>query len=413
MQFVELSPEEFEPFAEKHQHANFVQSVPRGLRRQLDGWKMHLVGIKDENGTILAAAELDARHLFVGYYDYDCLQGPLVDYDNLELRSEFLDGLKNYVKAHGGVRLIINPPIVQSYYLDGERISDYDGSHYVSEIEAGGFKQISNEKIDQHGQLFRWYFAKNLSGIKNSNELMDSFDQQTRWSLRKSQKIGVNARRIDETELDKFYDVMKQAETKWGFAGRPLEYYRSLMANFGDKVHFMLAELRLDDYLANLNQLIADCQSRMSELETQERDKKIDTAIRVAGEDIANYQKKLAEIDKLRESGDVIVLAAAIFIEYGGEMVYFLSGSYQQYSSFNGQYALQWYAMNYAIDHSIPRYNFYGTDGIHSGQPDQESIYKFKRGFGGSLEEQIGFFTYIANPRVDFIRNLKTTLLRR
>ena len=413
MQFVELTPGEFELFAEKHQHANFVQSVPRGLRRQLDGWKMYLVGIKDEGGEILVAAELDARHLFAGYYDFDCLQGPLVDYDNHELRSAFFHGLKDYVKSHGGVRLMINPPIVQARYVNGEKLSGYDGSHYVDEIEADGFQRISNEKIDQHGQLFRWYFAKDLSVLANSDELMDSFDQQTRWSLRKSQKIGVSTRRIDDTELGKFYDVMKQAETKWGFAGRPLDYYRSLMANFGDKAHFMLAELRLDDYQTNIGQLIIDCQSKLSSLETQERDKKTETAIRVANEDIANYQKKLAEIDKLRETGDVIVLAAAIFIEYGGEMVYFLSGSYQQHASFNGQYALQWYAMNYAIDHSIPRYNFYGTDGNHSGQPDQESIYKFKRGFGGQLEEQVGFFTYVANPMIDFIRNLKSTLLRR
>jgi lipid II:glycine glycyltransferase (peptidoglycan interpeptide bridge formation enzyme) len=91
-------------------------------------------------------------------------------------------------------------------------------------------------------------------------------------------------------------------------------------------------------------------------------------------------------------------MAAAVFIHYANELVYLSGGSYEQYLSFGAPYALQWYAQEYALAHRIPRYNFYGTKGTFSGHPDQHGVYRFKKGLGAIVEEQIGYFDMYPRP---------------
>ena len=48
------------------------------------------------------------------------------------------------------------------------------------------------------------------------------------------------------------------------------------------------------------------------------------------------------------------------------EVVYYAGGTSNKYRHFAGSYAIQWTMINYAIDHGIDRYNFYGISGNFS-----------------------------------------------
>ena len=43
-----------------------------------------------------------------------------------------------------------------------------------------------------------------------------------------------------------------------------------------------------------------------------------------------------------------------------------MRGTSNKYRHFAGSYAIQWTMINYAIDHGIDRYNFYGISGNFS-----------------------------------------------
>ena len=49
MEWIEnLSQEEFEAFAKKHPQASFYQTIYWGKLKMENGWKMHLVGVKEK-----------------------------------------------------------------------------------------------------------------------------------------------------------------------------------------------------------------------------------------------------------------------------------------------------------------------------------------------------------------------------
>ena len=57
MNFVTLKENEFKKFAQTHPQASFYQTVNWGKLKMNNGWKMHLVGVKD-NKKIIAASLL-------------------------------------------------------------------------------------------------------------------------------------------------------------------------------------------------------------------------------------------------------------------------------------------------------------------------------------------------------------------
>ncbi len=109
-------------------------------------------------------------------------------------------------------------------------------------------------------------------------------------------------------------------------------------------------------------------------------------------------------------STERLPIAAATFVVYGNQVTYLTGGSLREYASYNAPYALHWYAMQYAMKHKIPEYNFYGTKGNHCNVPDQEGVYAFKAGFGGVLEEQLGYFVKIFRPDLMALKKLHSIL---
>ena len=117
-------------------------------------------------------------------------------------------------------------------------------------------------------------------------------------------------------------------------------------------------------------------------------------------------------INATQYGGATLPIAAAMFVLYGKEMSYVISGALKQYAKYCGPYAIQWYAQQYAVKHSVVRFNFFGTKGNHSGTPSQEGIYKFKAGFGGVLEEQLGYFEVSFHPILLTKKNTLRSLRR-
>ncbi len=411
MKFVQLQPKTYESFVQSHTLGNFLQSTAIGRRRQVSGWRAHLVGVKDSQGRVVAAALLSSRRVLGRYSDFECLQGPILDYDDQTLVDFFFRELKVYLRAENALQLRFNPPLLRHHRnADADIIDDgYQGQRYVQLLEAQGARHLDDRRVDRDPLLLRWYFAKDMSDVRSEAQLLESFDQQTRWSVRKTQKTGIEVVVCDPANLDVFYDIMQHTGRRRHFDARDKQYYQDLARLFGpDRILFCLAQLPLDTYRANLRRLQSEEQKALKEIKHQQRtqpdDKKLETQRRVRQEAIDNYQAKLTDSFQLGGAGETLVLASAVFIRYGHELVYFASGSYDQHASFNAPYALQWYALTYAIKHRIRRYNFYGTKGDFSGHSEQQGVYKFKKGFGGVIEEQIGYFELSVHPVLGMAR---------
>lgn len=403
-----LTRQQFDDFVITQPLGNFIQSSARGLRRQTDGYTMHLVGVR-RAGNVVAAAELDSRRLIGSYSDFMCLQGPILDYGDQNLLTFFLRELKTYTASQGGVKLTINPPVVLRLYDSHAILTDAPESSQASvrRLREAGFRHLDNQKIDQKKDWYRWFFVKDLQNIKDADSLMASFDGKTRNMVRKADKLGVTVREISLDELDAFQAIMHQAEVRREITTRSNDYYSAMKQSFGDNIKLMIAEL---DKATAISRVKSEIKTAKKEISQLNADPDAHAALRDRQTKLQQQNQLLETLASIRD--DRIVLAGAVFIRYGRELTYLLSSLNYEYNWANGQYAIQWYMLNWALEHGVERYNFYGTGGKFSRQPDQHGVYVFKRGFGGVIEEQVGFFEIILNRKVHGLRQLKGALKR-
>ena len=414
MKFAEITEAEFDGFAQRHQLGNFVQSVGMAKRRATAGWAAHYVGVYDDAGTLVSAALLHSRHILRGYYDFECAQGPLLDYGNTELVTFFLTELKRWVKTKRALQVRVSPPVLAVHRdQDAKPIEDsYSGEPVMNLLGTLGYRHVPDTDVDSNPAYVRWYFTKDLSGYSTLDDVLKSVDQQTRWSINKARKFGVEVEVLTKREeLGRFFDILAATGIRLGFNPRDLVYYESLFDSFGpEQAIFTIAKLNVAAYKNSLREQIEILMSESSSLD--ETDAKVAGRVRANREQIELYQGKIDDADAMAFGKKYIPLAAAVFMHHGPELAYFMSGSDENYRSFNGPYALQAFALEYALQHGVTRYNFYGTNGVFNNHPEQEGVYKFKYGFGGAIEEQIGHFIYDASPLLTMARRILTTFRR-
>ena len=406
MQLVTIEPAELEHFVEHHPCGNFVQSAPNAKRITYLGWTPHYLGLRTDDGRLVATAVLyEWRTL--GYSEFECLQGPIVDYQNERIFEKLLTELKKYVKIHKGLSLRLQPPLcLRRQYpasTNHSAIASYtDNSatmQALATLTQHGFTAVSPAHTDANARYVRWFFAKNIAAIHDRTALRASFDGKTRNCVKGAEKYGVSVREItDARDLAPFAELLIKTGARRGFSGRDEQFYHQLFHAF-PRTHawFLIAELDLADYEARLT-------SQLRQLDTQ-RAALIDDPdkagqVKELDNQRAAIVRRLDHHQQLRAEaiGDTLPLAAAIFVQYGDEVTYFLSGSDDRYGAFYGPYALQYEAMSRAVSCGATRYNFYGTSGDFNGFPEQEGVYRFKKGFGGGLEEYAGCYDYTARP---------------
>lgn len=395
---VEVDVDEYAVYASKLPGYNFLQSANVGQRRLEDGWQIHYL-LYYRDGDVVGAASLNGWRYPLGLIEFDCAQGPLADYDS----DDFTDLLREigvFARQQGGVSLLINPPILASHRNGAAEIVDnYSGDSYKKRIEACGYRHIPNTIADQNELWLRWYFVKDMTPYGSFDEVLKSVDSQTRWSLNKARRFGIVVRPAEtEAERQAVVDLHLATGERRGFKARNAHYYEGAMRVFPENQRFLVgAYLDVEAYASNLK-------SEQSALKN-ELDEAINSDASVGQQNdikqrIAGNQKKQAEIDDLRAqaTGGQILVAGSFFFHVGDELIYMTSSSDERYKAFYGPYAIQEWALTYAIKHQIPRYNFYGTKGSYMGADDHEGVYQFKRGFGGVIEEQIGYFQLNTRP---------------
>ena len=112
MNFCKLTEKEYKDFLDKHPQKTFLHTPNIGKIRDKDGWNYEFLGVK-ENNNIIAATMLLSRNEFLGKKEFFAMRGLLVDYNNYELLSFFVDNLKKYIKKNKGFILRIDPYLME------------------------------------------------------------------------------------------------------------------------------------------------------------------------------------------------------------------------------------------------------------------------------------------------------------
>lgn len=397
LEFTLLSEEEYGQFQAQHPYRDFMNSLKAMELKKINNWQVEYVGVK-ENGRLLAAAALTSIPVMKVYRFFYAQRGFLMDYRDERLLSFFTTALRAHLKKQKGLYLIMDPNVLyKERDIDGELVEGgFDHQYVVDHLIKAGYEHQGFTKDFQVISEVRWMFSLYLKGMDEAS-LLKQMHQQTRWSVNKTLKQGIQVRELAVEELDIFLDMMKHTSQRCDFEQREPSFYRNQMLAYGKDAKLLLAYLDLHDFRAKADQEKADLETEMAEIDAKlaevANSKKFLKKKKVVQEALDLNAKKYKDADALeQEHGSIIPMATSFFIISGDEIVYLYSAAYDTFKKYNAPYAIQWHMLKYALDHQIRRYNFYGLSGDFTKDAQDYGVYEFKRGFGGVVEELVGDF---------------------
>ncbi len=389
MEFIEIDENKYKKFWENHPEKTFLSSTYIGMLRKNNGWNVNFVGVID-NKKLVAAAMLTSHIRRFGKYEFYSPRGLLVDYSNNEVLDFFVNNLKKYVRKNNGYVLRIDPYIINKERdIDGNIVSGgIDNTRIRKHLESLGFKKVSIKDMEQVG----WMFSLDLEG-KDEKTILNEMKPNTRNTIRKASKIGIEIKELSYDELDRFQDIMIETGARKNFAIRKLDYYQDMYKLLHDKgeVKYVVTELNLKKYIKELKKEIKtrkEALGKLNDAKYNEGKKKALT------NEIESFKKKIDDTTKIidKSGREVITLSGSMFIMIQPEVIYLASGNYSEYLHFNSQYLIQWEMIKYGIKNGFKRHNFYGIPADINTHPEGYGMYEFKKGFNGYVDELIGEF---------------------
>lgn len=404
MDFVELTEKEYQKFWENHPLKTFLSAPKIAKLREKSNWKSYFVGVK-ENKKVVAAALLLSHKRKFNVNEFYSPRGFLLDYNNKELLTFFVEKVKEFAKSKNGYILRIDPYVIYKQRdINGDIVEGgEDNSHVVEQLTSLGFKKVKTENMEQVG----WMFSLGLEG-KTEEQILKEMKPNTRNTIRKAEKLGITMTELSYDELDRFQNIMEETGERKNFAVRNVEYFQNMYNLFheSNEVKYYVTELNLKEYTKRLNEEIKEKEEKLSNLGDAKYN---DGQRKNISSEIESLKKRIDDAKEIMEktNKDIITLSGSMFILIDPEIIYLSSGNYEEYMRFNSQYLIQWELIKYGIKNNFKKHNFYGIPANINEHPKDYGIYEFKKGFNGYVEELIGEFELPLKKEYYLIKLLK------
>ena len=386
MELREMKEEEFRTFLDKHPLKTFMQTPEIASLRRMNGWDTVYLGMYNEKELLGASLLLSKKRSF-GKREFYCLRGPLLDYENLELIKTFLTLLINYTKKHQGYLLRMDPYLVYKERNGKGEIIEGGIDHYnvVTLFKELNFNKVPQEKEEQVSYMY----VLDIEG-KTEEQILKNMKANTRNTIRKTLKNGIEIKELKKDELNEFYKIMVETGKRKGFLIRELSYFVHMYELFNPRgeIKYLVTKLNLSKHISLLEE---EKEKTILEKENLSEAKYNDGKRKDLENAINSLDKRISKAKEIKEkNGEVITLSGSMFIMTKPEIIYLSSGNYEEYMHYNSQYLIQWEMIRYGLENGFKRYNFYGIPSSFDKNDKDYGIYEFKTGFQGYVEQLVG-----------------------
>lgn len=401
MELLELKENEFTTFVLDHHYDNYLQRVEFAKLKEKEGWKSYLLG-GTVNNELVAATLIITYPSFLGYTLCLAPNGFLLDYHNAEHVKDFTHLVRDFLKKEKGLYLRIDPKVLyQQHDQNGDIVEGgFNNQICVDNICHAGFKHEGFIKGLDPSFHPRFSFVTPLEN-ETKESLLKKMSKLTQRSIKNTEKYLVRVEKIEDKKgLDEYCNIIYKTADRRHFSPLDKTYYHDQWDFYDrDTLYFLKARFYVKEYLDSLNdQLI--CEEK--KLKTYTLDNLTEKQLKKKNQQeeiVANLKKNILDAAAiLEESGEVVTLSVASFFILQDEILYFNGGSEKKYMKYCGQYALQWYMIQKGLEKGLKRHNFYGLSGIFDESAEDYGVFTFKRGFGGFIEENIGYFSIAIHP---------------
>lgn len=290
---------------------------------------------RDDAGRVQAAALVLERSLpLPGMKVLYVPRGPLMDWDDENLRHQVLDDLQIFAHQRGVIFLKMDPEVILC--------NGIPGSEHAQETVRG--RSLQGE-LSERG----WGFSEEQIQFRNTvwmdltpseDDLLSRMKQKTRYNIRLSKRKGVNVREGDADDLLLMYRMYAETSVRDGFVIRPEAYYLRVWRIFMEA-------------------------GMMTPL--------------------------LAEVE-----GEVV--AGLVLFHFGRSAWYLHGMSRDVHRNLMPTYLLQWEAMRKAQSLGCTRYDLWGAPDVFDESDSMWGVFRFKQGLGGQVICTIGAWDFPARP---------------
>lgn len=174
----------------------------------------------------------------------------------------------------------------------------------------------------------------------SEEEILARMRPKTRYNIRLALKRGVEVRSVGVEGLKIWYNLYKETAIRNGLHLNDIQYFHSIF----------VSKMECDDPEVNVKLLIA-------------------------------YY-------------DNIPFAAMFLVLSSHRATYLYGASSSRHRNLMPTYALQWKAIQLALEHNCLEYDMFGIAPNADASHPMYGLYKFKHGFGGEIYHQLGCWDY-------------------
>ncbi len=395
MEFVELTEKEFEKFASKHELESYMQTIDLKKFKENNNIKCYLVGVKEKN-KVVAATLLYSIGSFLKKKRFYSSRGFLIDYDNKELLTFFVDNIKKYIKDKKGMSLTIDPNVIYRVRnSNGEIIDDIKNDKIINDLKTLGFIHYGFNNYFETMQV-RWIYRLKLDGTYE--ELKNNFIKSTRKNVESTYNNGVQIRIGNVEDIKSLSKIFKETAERDQFNTKSYEYYKSMFESMPNNIKIYMAYIDPDLYLSKTEEKLKNEKENNKEIEEKMKTGMVGNKLlnkkEISDNLIQKYNEEIKYAKELKkEHPNGVDIGALISMKSGKDYISLSSGTLTQYKKFYPKYALYDAHIKDAIDMNYEYANFYGIAGDFDPSNKYYGIYEFKKGFNGNVVEYIGEFT--------------------
>ena len=310
MQLKEIEPEALDIYVSKeHPEANFLQTSTWGKVYEKDGKKVFYLGLFEDK-KLIGSSVVILKPAKRGRY-LEIPGGPLLDWDgDIKALRFFLKEIAKLAEREKCVfvRMRPNIPDTEQHQKLAERL------------------KLVKSPMHLHAE-----HTVMLDITKSEEELMTEMRRQTRYEVRRAQKLGIKVSyETSEKAFNDFYDLQLETAERQGFIPSTRHLIMAQHEVFGDKARI---------YTATLD-------------------------------------------GKVLAKGEILLQAP--------EAIYHEAASTLDGRKLPGAYALQWQIIQDAKALGLKRYNLFGIAPPNSPHHRYAGVTTFKTGFGG---EQLAYLS--------------------
>lgn len=406
MYIQDASAAQFEKSLSVFKQRDFLQSSFEGEKMKNNGWAVRYLLVYEKETLYACAVAAIGRVMKLYTYAY-IPRGILFTEEGLQHKEEVVSQIHQTLKTENKCIYVITDPkfILQERDKNGDIVEGgINNQAVVDEMTAMGYQHLPLTKGYDDSHQARWQSVLTLKG-QDRDSLFHAFSKRTRQNIKNTLKYHIKVRKLERNELHLLAEMVELSAQKQHFDTLPLSYYEQQYDCFGDHAQAYYTYLDIDNYAQQIQSQLEEEEKTIQEakeaLAQNPHSKNANSRLKVASSHITALEKRRQDAQDLHETyGHEVGLAAAMFIFYGDEVVYLMSGANEDLRRFHGPYALQWYIIQKALEEGYDYYNFYGISGYF--EPDQEGygVFDFKRGFNAHVVELIGVFEYPLRPKL-------------